>query len=123
MIDSKELRIGNLYIGYDGKIQKVDLQFFNLLWLDVDIDEIVKDPVELTEDLLLKLGFFNEFANSWSNHVFQMFKNRGNVAGAEIGDFYISTGQRYVTSFKYLHQLQNIYFFLTGTELDTSKII
>lgn len=56
----QELRIGNWFIGYNGKPFQWSLEHFELLTLEKnrpDIDEIIKSPIPLTEEILLKCGF------------------------------------------------------------------
>ena len=59
MINADELMIGNLFIGYDDKVFPWDIEHFNLLWCDVPVDEIIKRPIPISKNLLLKFGFQN----------------------------------------------------------------
>jgi len=119
---ASELRIGNIVIGHDGRFHKVTASCIVAQSQYDAAKALGYRSIPLTEAILFKCGFVNEFSNSFSDHVIQIFKNNGNVAGAEIGDYYCSTGQRYVCSFKFLHQLQNLYFVLTnGQELEFKR--
>lgn len=106
---AEDLRVGNYYIDYGGKIMAVDLNFFNLLWLDVDVDEIIKEFIPLTEEWLLKLGFYGE----------EYFKRRNGIVIKKTYDGYALIGEKYAIGkdLQYVHQLQNLYFALTGEEL------
>jgi hypothetical protein len=88
------------------------------------ICEIEKlQPIELTEELLVKIGFVKE------NEVNRMYNNRC-VLSYYIGNFYkeLVIEVRRENGFyknnmvhydiKYLHQLQNAYYCLTGQELN-----
>lgn len=105
---ANELRIGNL-VDVCGSIVNVD---------PVDIlvftqDKLIWGPIPLTEEWLVKFGFidcnytmdFGELTFSWASRV-------------------ISTGVRNGWScdqyphIRYVHQVQNLYFALTGTELE-----
>jgi len=120
MIQATDLRLGNIVL-INGLRTKVSLLVLQHL-IEGNIQFTV-EGLKISEEILLKCGFVNKFSNSWSNHVLQIFQNKGNVAGIELDDFYVSTGQRYVTSFKHLHQLQNIYVALTGEELNVKPLL
>jgi hypothetical protein len=115
MLNAQELRIGN-YIKYeDGSVEHV-----SELVLTAD-HHLINDmtgaysPLPLTKDLLVKLGF--------------------TLTGVSFATLYTSPDSRIVIKFegvdetpvffqgvciawvKYVHQLQNLYFALTGEEL------
>lgn len=108
---SSDLRIGN-YVLANGKITKViDVleSGINQMRYDVEYDLEDLEPIELTEEILLKCGFEKEILEPkhycikgmciWKcNDMFLCDKN-----GVHI---------------KYLHQLQNLYFALTNEELN-----
>ena len=125
-MNASELRIGNL-VDFRGQIETV----YQIRYSGVDffrgttkkgiviqsyVWEEVK-PITLTEEWLLKFGF--EFGMKFQDFVkgqykFTELKNK-NLYGefSEEGIFYFSTK----TKIKYVHQLQNLYFALTGEEL------
>ena len=95
-IDVRELRLGN-WISYKGKYEKV--------YAILNSDERMADGIPLTPELLekcvlLKNGEFPdiEYFSVMNGSLFF----EGNYTAVDI---------------KYLHQLQNIYFALTGNEL------
>lgn len=126
MVDVNELRIGNWFIGYDNKPFQWELEHFKML-STVDVDEIIKSPIPLTEDILLKCGFEKK-------SMYDVEKYRIEVWFLEdIG--YLSPNFEYCinasndhseydnitalsTPMNSLHQLQNLYFSLTGKELE-----
>lgn len=115
---AQELRIGNYVLGQTKQITKVD-GFFNenkAIYTDVE-DERVRfiihylnecEGVELTEEILLKCGFD---LNSIPYHAIKgqvvLFLFRGVWAFKHVH-----------IEVKYLHQLQNLYWCLTGKELN-----
>lgn len=121
MIKSQDLRVGNLYIDYDNRIQEVDLLFFELLNQGIDLDELIKEPIPLTEEILLKVGFFkdNIYSGLHSKIGALEIKIRFNskIAYCEIGGIYF--GDR----FKYLHEMQNVWHSMSGQELNTAGLI
>ncbi len=59
-IKETEMMIGNWFIGYDGKPFRWSIKYFALLALEKNaptIDELIKSPIPLTEEILLKCGF------------------------------------------------------------------
>lgn len=129
-----DLRIGNL-IDYFGDIIKVDtIDYFDgkerVGGKTKDEDRVFDkpsyfDPIELTEELLVKIGFVKE------NEVNRMYNNRC-VVSYYIGNFYkeLVIEVRREKGFyknnmvhydiKYLHELQNAYYCLTNEELEVN---
>lgn len=123
-MEATELRIGN-YLKYNSEIKQVSsihndntIRFkdgSSSIGCFIIKNENIK-PIPLTEEILLKCGF--EFINN----TFYRSRNSElclyNTASKNkmIPDYY---GKRLVTGydFKYLHQLQNLYYALTGEEL------
>jgi hypothetical protein len=75
------------------------------------------DPIPITEEWLLKLGFItSDWDNNSSfrlmigNNEYTMVFRKENSLVCEIGDLFVK-------DVLYVHQLQNIYFSLTGEEL------
>ena len=100
-MESKELRIGNYLQNRNGIPYKVLGEMF------VDGFHGLK-PIPLTEELLLRIGFSVSSLgddNVVSVNGFYLWKDRLQ---------HITTGTR----IKHVHQLQNLYFALTGEELE-----
>lgn len=109
---AEQLRIGNLYEAYNGKSEAVDLQFFVNLWNDVDADEMIKSPITLTEEWLIKFGFKsnNQTDGFW-------FPQTNIWVRSQKGRFTAHLQHDKLIDIKYVHQLQNLYYALTGEEL------
>lgn len=138
MIDPRELRIGNLIYDDEGlsctvtglspheHLVRCDTEEGCQIIIDfIDIDgSVVSDyvvdsdsayPIPLTEEWLLKLGF--------AHGSFGI--DRGELSIITKGmDEYYENGRTYFNSWcilehqpEYVHQLQNLYFALTGEEL------
>ena len=118
MIQANELRVGNLVtinetaLHFDGagkdetfciseiKEEVVKFKGFHTSELYSGIE-----PIPLTEEWLLKFGF-KPFCNDWSKKALIIHtRKRGFVI------------KRSIPIIKSVHQLQNLYFALTGTEL------
>ena len=122
----EELRIGNwINLITDGHEQEPD----TFQWALYDYD-LYKDrmedckPIPLTEEWLLKFGF-----ESKQNGLYKPFKGgciRLNVGIASLfigSDYSLNTAMDYdyvelPNEIEYVHQLQNLYFALTGEELE-----
>lgn len=133
-MEVKELRIGN-YVHDDFKeVHKVEqlssdqyknwikepnivLSKINGLKGFYQSDEVF--PIELTEEWLLKLGFEKKAEHNFRLNVFA----RSIIHAYTHGKVEIELGNRSGYSFgypqvQYVHQLQNLYFALTGEELE-----
>lgn len=135
---ANDLRIGN-WIKYEDKLVQV-VQLSSLMILCqrdenqflVNCEPKVFQPIELTEELLLKIGFelmntknhkgfemvreieedvyeFLVFKIFSDNTLLHMRKSKG--GGFEYGEFT-------KRGIKYLHELQNAYFLLTNQEME-----
>jgi len=110
MIQANELRIGNLLQDEDGAFP-VTKTFFSLLEINLETCK----PIPLTEEWLLKFGFekvcYEKYAHKKLNKLRAYPHVMKNGFGIYLMDSY---GLPHI---KYVHQLQNLYFALTGTEL------
>lgn len=105
-METKELRIGNY-------LQSLSIVQVNSLSSD-QINGYYSSgfsPIPLTGDILLKCGF-EKNENTYYHELF-MFNNG---VLRVIADNYRTTGKD--VRIEFLHQLQNIYFALTGKELE-----
>jgi len=118
-MELKELRIGNT-IEYSGKIFEVSEIRRNTLRIKhwSGITKVVKiglcNPIPLTEEWLINFGFI-------ANRRLRQKEFSANDNGCRLtlwtgitvpGFFYLD-----MIEIKYIHQLQNLYFALTGEEL------
>lgn len=120
MINDKELRIGNTILckGNEIEIDSIDLSGVNSYhdegiggtnYEDDDNGRFEDcEPIPLTEGWLIKLGF-DKFPHStlWDTDKFWA----GRFENGVLKISYLEIGVKYV------HQLQNLYFALTGEEL------
>lgn len=113
MIQPNEIRIGNWVIGYDDKPFRWEIGHFKCLWDGtggLDLDEIIRNPIPLTEDVLLKCGAKRLFENTYSvGNIIVSLKNGIALLNSE--------GFPLLGKCEYLHQLQNIWFARWNTEL------
>jgi len=104
---ANELRIGNLIYNVDRR-EPVEVTASILQDLTIWNSGVIYAPIPLTEEWLDKFGFVkNNHRYSINNFV---IANYGGVWGVDISD---DLG----TNLKHVHQLQNLYFALTGEEL------
>lgn len=143
MIDVKELRIGNCFCpGSSGEINipqtsimfKVGAinKFGEVEVIDPERTHNLKfrhnevHPIPLTPSILEKSGFVKQ-NNAWnlpgesedSDSPFSLFDH--NYCKGEL-DLKLNVAYLPILSVKYLHQLQNLYFALTGQELNTNSL-
>jgi hypothetical protein len=119
----KELRIGS-FLRY--KVSKNPVEVLGMQLKDNSVEikgatgvsNSYFEPIPLNEDWLLNLGFdlVEELKDSTTEY--------------SMGDFFILfTGGKYVlsnyfnrkSSLNYVHELQNLYFSITGSELEQKK--
>jgi len=116
-MNAKELRIGN-YCNVNDKIWKINP--FDIVQLDAFKHDKSYIAIPLTEEWLLRFGFvktptkyyigeLNDLCNRDLDLVLTTNKN-------------IISYQDYLHPIHYVHQLQNLYFVLTGEELKYNEL-
>lgn len=120
MLTANELRIGNLvqHEPYPDEIWTVDLKLLESI--DLQLVECVGVPI--TVNVLWKCGFDKDELHNcfviWqseSDVAIEFFVNEIHLVGCSSAEP--------IENCKSLHQLQNLYFALTGTELNVSPLI
>jgi hypothetical protein len=122
MIKANELRLGNIinWLSSDGwKFTRVNIKMLKLLPKREDVHEyLAAKDVPLTPELLEKCGFVKTK---------MPFTGEIGYAKSDEGNYFIGLVENaygfslhnphFNLQIKYLHQLQNLYFALTGEEL------
>jgi len=128
---ASELRIGN-FVEYNGMTLRVSeiyspkprqpKEFSDVECVELHCDGFIAatiheiNPIELTEEILVKCGFKT---TSWDNHstFWNMFCSDGSMV-ISLEHKYIAVGDLTLDiEVKYLHQLQNLFYAITGKEL------
>lgn len=103
---TNDLRIGNLVLNDDGGVCKL----FN-----IHEGYINHKPIPLTEEWLLKFGFeVYEF-----DHKANQYRHGNRLLVIRDENCFYDYGADILV--KYVHQLQNLYFTLTGEELEVKQ--
>ena len=124
MIQANELRIGNIVKPIISRfnekyliIESISFDEINMNFRPYRLDSI--EPIPLTEEWLLKLGFTKHHADYFNDVIY--IKNVPNNNEFEWGLYPNKIGSGIQVKngklLKYVHQLQNLYFSLTGEEL------
>lgn len=130
-LSASELRIGNI-INYRN-FNDIELHWKDLREFDIkpkDVLSRIYQPIPLTEEWLLNFGFEHVKDSKAIGNVFKIdllknysylkICNKGNKH-CVVGVFYLKTSNNSFALteavIKYVHQLQNLYFALTGEEL------
>jgi len=115
---SNELRIGN-YILHEPTIddwEEIIITLPSLLQIDISPESYCGIP--LTEEWLLKFGFeYNNYTGSWIKNEFAFDLDKTVNGGVNSFDVYVKDEEFVLTAIQSVHQLQNLYFALTGEEL------
>lgn len=126
MLKENELRIGNLFLA-DGKVEEVEnicngyINPFTYEGIEWNMSK--QEPLALTEEWLLKFGFKKGERQSsgyygYLNGVIEL-DNDFNL-GLYDGRMDDHETKSFYPPIEYVHQLQNLYFALTGEELTPS---
>ena len=107
-MEVKEWRLGNLTY-YNNKVYPIDLDDFVDIYEDPR--ELIKyKPILLDEDWLIKFGILK-----WLNK--EIWSKKGVMIYHHSKDGWCYGKARTRVKIKHVHQLQNLYFALTGNEL------
>ena len=119
-MDARELRIGN-YVNFNNRLQEGQepvIKSCDFAVIEKQPDWV--EPIPLTEEWLVKLGFsynpsFNNFiidADGFDNSI-KFFEGHEWVYSFDES----SNGCYHIAWIEYVHQLQNLFFALTGKDL------
>ena len=115
MIQANELRLGNYFETPEQKekVREISFSYDEGVTFINDWNVSIIKPIPLTEEILLKCGFEKK-----NGYVFRKigFILNGRKVKDSIGFHFIH--YECTTECSYLHQLQNLYFALTGEELN-----
>lgn len=118
MIPSRELRIGN-WISFGDAINQICCTHFdiaNLVKMEILKEESAAyQPIQLTHKWLIALGFKN--ASTGELGWYRIKTHDFEIDEIKINDvsFFLSCAD---IKIKYVHQLQNLFFAITGQELE-----
>ena len=126
-MNTKELRIGSFYmVKFHDKWEEHRLDPFSIC--QAINNEIKIKPIPLTEDRLLEFGFKKEVLSDDSGYYYALEFNENKYCDLSIcsGDekgFIEAVLFPYEEwfRFKYVHELQNLFFAITGKELEPLK--
>lgn len=120
MIKANELRIGN-WVKVENDFERVDniLEDGAYCYLSKEAESVFQpysfiNPIPLTEEWLLKMGFDEIDIEENKNNV-RVFHLNGIYCNTLYGVYYYT---HLLKQIQYVHQLQNLYFALTGEELE-----
>ena len=127
-MDLKELRIGNLVYNIDGDGDKYSQPVLMVSGKEIVLgtkqipiytlfNEFIQ-PIPITEDWLKRFGFEkkrNDYEFNSDLYNFWYLSHNKNICVTELENQF--SAQFFFEHIKYLHQLQNLYFALTGEEL------
>lgn len=126
---AQELRIGNwLYDVEDGEYQveqicthRYDSTLIGVVWRKRSCWTAVEEtqPIPLTPEWLERFGFEYEegFADDYTKEPISLYNNPF-LEGWTVETIFSELIKKNMLNIKYVHQLQNLYFALTGQELE-----
>lgn len=128
-MEARELRINN-YVFAHGKATRVTGMYRNFCQYDEETQESTWNfigPIPLTEERLKELGFeYDEDKEYCSNDLLYLeSRNEDKYLDKKVkellkdsfGVWFNSDNSKFIREVKYVHQLQNLYYALTGKEL------
>lgn len=111
-MEARELRIGNL-VEYMGKIQSVTSEIIR----ECELNNATTWPITLTEEWIFKLGFTQDVDIRSVKWIYKEVSMRWNMSIRVKDKITWSMDMFTQIELEYVHQLQNLYFALTGNEL------
>ena len=112
MIQAQDLRIGNWVSNGEVEFQLASKDIYHL---DIYVNRVIANPIPISPEWLERFGFQKIIGCGWqldieTNH-YCLYSENGKyvdlfVYSDEVGE-----------QCKYIHQLQNLYFALTGEEI------
>jgi hypothetical protein len=112
-----DLRIGNYVYNTEGKIDTVGIEAMKYIVAYGGTKICQVKPIELTEEWFLKFGF--DSLDTSFGKLFEFRTGRYAWLIDNFGSLHLDyTEYENLANVKYVHELQNLYFALTGQELE-----
>ncbi len=114
-MEATELRIGNyIYYGFENRVWQVSPISIS----GIENNTVKSEPIPLTEEWLVNFGFTKTGHYYWDVLYFELTElGNGKYINSVNGHEY-----DHGIEIQYVHQLQNLYFALTGEELKTNNL-
>lgn len=112
---ANEIRLGNLFkcYNFDLTIGSINKEYVGHITNEGGFLITDLEPIPLTEEWLVKFGFEKRVGEIFMYHTwFYIDKECAGVSG-----WYFRGIDAFKSKIEYVHQLQNLYFALTGEEL------
>ena len=123
-MNDTELRLGNLIDRGDYHCKVTGITEDGIMTEPINYEgerfvEKIITPIPLTEEWLIKLNFKYKKTEKSNSYSLDFFRVSFVIDGRYKGKMFISVANLNpdVNNFLYVHQLQNLYFALTGKEL------
>ena len=121
-MNAQELRIGNWINDITGHETQVRGTTKQGIWIGDNAGpgpEVAFTPIELTPEWLERFGFEYEegFADDYTKEPISLYNNPF-LEGWTVETIFSELIKKNMLNIKYVHQLQNLYFALTGQELE-----
>jgi hypothetical protein len=113
---ANELRIGNTLQRLDGSLFNVTIHDLGVIHTWNGNESLLPRAIQLTQEWLLKFEWEEVKSNVFTfkdNNYYSIFCD----GGCEL----LVNGEYWANDIKYVHQLQNLYFALTGHELELTE--
>lgn len=115
-IEPNELRLGN-FVTHEGETMQVNYKTFELI---ESFDYFCLEPIPITEDILLKCGFEKVYCSDFTVvlELCPISVKWSKPVNPSMGCGVIYIHDESYKHIQFLHQLQNLFFALTGKELE-----
>lgn len=131
-MEQNELRVGNWVLTKDILVPSDSYKEMHIIkGYQIDLIAFISKGIPLTMEIVQKLGFVDYAKNGWGCRLYldfttELFYNseimyKGSPDAGMVR--YQSRGSGFTHNFeiKYLHQLQNLYYVITGKELQYDR--
>lgn len=132
MLQLNEIRLGNWFKDFSNKpFQFSKTDFVTVGIEQAELDEIIKEPIVLSQDWLLKLGFTcqNSISQHYKRYLNDVNSNCCYVELKQVGEPIWKVGfvdkwciNPFMKDIKFVHQLQNIWFVYNDCEIEVVSV-
>jgi len=128
MINPNELRIGNLLMTRSEEPEIISVDLIDSIESTIcgnglnNVQLSHLSPIQLTPEILENCGFNRLTEKSYNGYKASIYSRSDIAMSFYLDDGILTWGLFPPLKIQYLHQFQNLYFSLTGKELDVSQL-